>query len=65
MRLKKKEVPLICTGYDGSRGLEIDFEWRGRLRAVGETGGAEEFDVVLQVTRLGRQDVILGCPWMK
>lgn len=65
MKLTKKEFPLICTGYDGSRGLEIKFKWHGRLRAAGISGGIEEFEIVLQVTRLGKQDVIIGCPWMK
>lgn len=31
MTLIEKDFPLTCTGYDGSRGLEIRFEWRGRL----------------------------------
>lgn len=65
MTFRKKETPLICTSYDGKKGLEIELEWTGQIRGVGQDGRDEVFDIILQVTRLGGQDVIVGCHWMR
>lgn len=54
----------MCSCQNLTRHLYADI-WHGQLRAVGEEGGVEDFDVVLQVTRVGKQDVISVCPWMK
>lgn len=65
MKIKKKEIPLQCVGYDGRRGADVLYEWEGKIRAVGERGEWEEHDLVLNVTRLGTHDMIIGLPWMQ
>lgn len=65
LTLIKRETPLICTGYDGNKGLEIVWEWRGQVRDVGQDGHDESFEIALQVTFLREQDGIIGCPWMQ
>lgn len=65
MTLIKKDIPLTCTGYDGKRGEDVGFEWRGKVRVFGSDRKTEDFDVVLNVTKLGNHEAIIGLPWME
>lgn len=64
MEIVKKLVPMTCMVYDGQRGAGVLFEWKGFIRAVGGTGEWEEFNIVLNMTRLAIHEIIFGLPWM-
>lgn len=65
LKFLKKEIPLECVGYDGKKGNDVLWEWRGQLRVTSENGDWEDQDITLNVTRLGSHEMIIGLPWMQ
>lgn len=63
--LKKKDLPLRCEVYNGTTGQDVEWEWNGRIAAVGADGETESFDICLDVTRLGKHKVMIGLLWME
>lgn len=65
LTLKKKEIPMRCEWYDGTVGRDVEWEWDGKIEAVGADGETEAFKIRLNVTSLGRNDVMIGLPSME
>ena len=65
LKLEKKILPLRCEAYDGTSGQDVEWEWNGRIEAVRADGETESFPICLNVTRLGKHEVMIGLPWME
>lgn len=42
--------------------MDSEWEWHDVIGAIGEDGGTERFDICLNVTRLGKHEVMIGLP---
>lgn len=62
LKLSKKKIPLHTEAYNREAGLDVLWEWNGKLEAVGTDGKTECFDICLNVTRLGKHKVMIGLP---
>lgn len=65
LKLSKKMIPLRTEAYNGEQGLDVLWEWNGEIEAVGLNGDTERFNICLNVTRLGKHEVMIGLPWME
>lgn len=65
LMLTEKSFPLKTEAYNGEAGLDVNWELDGKLEAICTDGTREEFGICLNVTRLGKHEVMIGLPWME
>lgn len=65
LKLSKNSIPMKTEAYNGEAGLDVVWDWNGKLEGVGVDGRTESFDICLNVTRSGKHKVMMGLPWMQ
>lgn len=65
LKLLKKCYPLKTEAYNVEPGLDVEWEWNGEIEGEGMDGNTERFDICLNVTCLGKHEIMIGLPWME
>lgn len=65
LKLSKKRIPLKTQAYNGEAGMDVTWEWNGQVKGVGVDGKNEKFNIRLNVTRLGKHEIMIGLQWME